>query len=546
MGHFVRTILRSGGFLASSKWHTQMSASLLVFLLQRIVLSVFTLAMPHSMPQDGNLISEIGNLFGEVLRELNGEEPEQAAPVRAMVAIEAPQRKLLRGEADKKEHADRTLALSGAMESWVIQTCQLDEAQQTTLKELVAKHLTDENAKYAKHDNPAQQNRPFGENTPTLFAQSDGVGTKLTDALLKSIRKDILNDVQKEQLDIAVAERTESQNAAFREFVVALFDQELFLSDEQRQKMLEHFSEEKKQITSPFYSFVGQTYYLPYQSLSTKLPVGKADFLDQRQKARLADLTSGTNGNQNYIMFQSSEGPEQWAENIKKAVVTQRTTYLNAAAVRVGYFERTLNLTTEQVEYLTVASKGATTTALADWKASTQRTVDNMIEQMGQMRGNFAFSAQNISVDSLDRNEIWIEATNKFLAQYQENQFRAQYQGKDHDGQIRLAKAKTATALLDQEMWLTPKQREEVLDFTKRSLPQKSSRSTYDDYVRELVLIAYPLHKANEATVNKVLTESQLAVWKQMKGFLPLNPVNNFLEIPMKNQGGGFTVPLPD
>ena len=283
-GSFVRTIPESAGFVASLITAHHMSANFFLYVLQRAVLSALTLAMPHSMPQDGNLISEIGNLFGEVLRELNGEEPKRAAPARDMVAIEAPQRRLLPGEADKKEHADRTLALCGAMESWVTQICQLDETQQAAMKELVAKDLTNENEKYAKQDNPARQNRPFGENTPLLFAQSSGVGTKLTDALLMSIRKSVLNDAQKEQLNVAIAERTESQNAAFREFVVALFDQELFLSDEQRQKMLEYFSAEKKQLSSPFYSFSGQSYYLPYQSLSTMLPGRKADFLDERQK----------------------------------------------------------------------------------------------------------------------------------------------------------------------------------------------------------------------------------------------------------------------
>ena len=219
-------------------------------------------------------------------------------------------------------------------------------------------------------------------------------------------------------------------------------------------------------------------------------------------------------------MFQSSEGPEQWAENIKQAVVTQRTTYLNAAAVRVGYFERTLNLTPEQVEYLTVASKGATTTALADWKESTQRTVDNMIEQMGQMRGNFAFSAQNISVDGLDRNEIWAAAVKTV---------QADTQSKDRAAHIQHVRAMTVTALLDQELWLTPTQREEVLKFTEQVMPKNFAKGSYDDYVRELVLLAYPLHKADEETINKVLTESQLTVWKQLKDFLRLNRCNNFI-----------------
>jgi len=184
-----------------------------------------------------------------------------------------------------------------------------------------------------------------------------------------------------------------------------------------------------------------------------------------------------------------------------------------------------------------VASKGATTTALADWKELTQRTVDNMIEQMGQMRGNFGFSAQNISVDGLDQNEIWAEAVRTV---------KADKQSEDRAKHIQHVRAMTVTALLDQELWLTPAQRDELLKFTEPVMPKSSAKGAYDDYVRELVLLAYPLHKVSEETVNKVLTESQLAVWKQLKDFLRLNPVNNYIEIPMKNQGGSFSVPLPD
>jgi len=160
-----------------------------------------------------------------------------------------------------------------------------------------------------------------------------------------------------------------------------------------------------------------------------------------------------------------------------------------------------------------------------------------MVEQMGQMRGNFAFSAQNISVDGLDSNEIWAEAVRTV---------NADKQTEDRGKHIQHVRAMTVTALLDQELWLTPAQREEVMKFTEQVVPESLAKGIYDDYVRELVLLAYPLHKVSEAKVNEVLTESQLAVWKQLKGFLRLNPGNNYLEIPMKNQGGNFSVPLPD
>ena len=515
-----------------------MSPLFLIFILQRVALSACTLTAPVSMIQDGNLISEIGNLFGEALRELSDEKREPAAPVAVMRAFDAPQPKLAPGEADRKEHADRTQALSAAVQSWVTKTCQLDENQQGQVRDLVAKRLLEESERYAKKDDPNRQNRPFGDTTPILFVQPVSVGAKFSATIVKSIRNEILDDAQKGQLDISITERNDFQKAAFREYVVALFDQELFLTDEQRQKMLEQFSESpKKQIISPFYSFIAQTYYLPYQPLSGVLSRNSA-FLDEQQKQRLQDLTSGNeNGNQNYIMFQSSEGPEQWAENVKQSAVKQRALYLHAAAVRIGYFERSLKLTPEQVAHLTVASKGATTDAIADWKESTQQTIDQMQAQMGQQQGNFAFSAENISIDGLDSNEIWIHAIREVNVQGQTG---------DRSLVIRRAKTNTVTALLDQELWLMPEQRAAVQEFTENAMPHSYSKSNYDDYVRELVFLAYPLKKVTEAKVKDVFSDPQQVVWKRLKDFFRWDRGNNTVEIPMKNQGGGFQVQLSD
>ena len=434
-----------------------MSPFFLLCLLQRIVLCIYAISAPVSMMQDGKLISEIGNFFAEALRGFSDDEAKPEPPVAVMRALGAQQQKMTPGEADRKEHAARTRTLAAAIQSWVTHVCQLDETQQGQLAELVTERLKIEAERYTKLDNPNRQNRPFGETTPVLFVQPDSIGANFSTQMLNLIRERILKDAQKEQLNLADTERRDFQRAAFREYVVALFDQELFLTAEQRQKMLEHFSASPKlKFNSPFYSFIAQTYYLPYQPLSGVLSVRDTDFLDPRQNERLKDLTSANpNGNQNYIMFQSSEGPEQWAENIKLAAMRQRQTYLHAAAVRIGYFEQSLKLTPEQSAYLTVASKGATTVALSDWKEATQQTIDQMQAQMGQMQGNFAFSAQMISIDGLDNNEIWADAVRAVNAHQQLG---------DRSAAIRRAKAGTVTALLDQELWLLPPQRALVLE----------------------------------------------------------------------------------
>ena len=525
-----------------------MSPFFLLCILQRIVLCVFALASPTAMMQDGKLISEIGKLFGDALRELSEDKPEPAQPAAVMRAIEFPQQKVAPGEADRKKHADRTQALAAVIQSWVTQTCQLDEAQREQLQTAVNDSLKVEAERYAKKNDPNRGNVAFGPTTPLLFVHSDNgktttvngqeidsIGAIYSNELLKVIQNDILTDTQKELLMTAMKERLEFQNAAFREYVVALCDEELFLAEVQRQKMLEQFSTGSKKITSPFYSFIAQQYYLPNKSLSEVLVASKAFYLDSRQKGRLKDLLAG-DGNQNYIMFQSSEGADQWEETVKQSVPKQRTIYLNAAAVRIGYLERSLKLTPEQVAYLTIASKGATLNALDDWKVATHQTIDQMKQHMAQQQGNFGFSAQNISVDGLDKNEIWTSAI---------REVQGEKPSEERIAAIRRAKSNAVTALLDQEMWLMPSQRAAVLKFTEAAMPANSVKSDYDQYVRELILLVYPLHKTPETTVTEVLSESQQAVWKQLKGFFQFNQGNaNYVQIPLGDQGGAFPVQL--
>ena len=90
-----------------------------------------------------------------------------------------------------------------------------------------------------------------------------------------------------------------------------------------------------------------------------------------------------------------------------------------------------------------------------------------------------------------------------------------------------------------------PSQRAAVLKITEAAMPANSVKSDYDQYVRELILLVYPLHKTPETTVTEVLSESQQAVWKQLKGFFQFNQGNaNYVQIPLGDQGGAFPVQL--
>ena len=90
-----------------------------------------------------------------------------------------------------------------------------------------------------------------------------------------------------------------------------------------------------------------------------------------------------------------------------------------------------------------------------------------------------------------------------------------------------------------------PPQRAAVLEFSEAAMPRDSVKSDYDQYVRELILLVYPLHKVAETKVHEVLSEPQQTVWKQLKAFFQFNQGNaNYVQIPLGDQGGAFSVQL--
>lgn len=477
---------------------------------------------------EDSLFLQIGKMIGGAIRG----EAEPNVPLRARPANE----ELLKpGEQDLEDFRKRIQPHSDSLQAWIVSICELSEDQKIRLKEICANRTQDADRldAFFKDNQPERRNRAFPDTFVVLFTRNKSI-TSLKWEIVSDLRKDVLTVAQQEKLDAALAERQKFQRDAYVNFLVSLIDKELYLSAEQRDALRVHFQERKVPIADPLYAFQPQNYYLPYESLSTLLSsVPGKNILAPPQKRRLTDLT-GTDPNNQHVVFQAADGIEGWYKQMHQLGLKQRDLYLRAAAVRIAWYQKELQLSPEQVDHLTIASKGAAIRALADWKENTEQTFEQMQQHMAQAGGNFGFGASLIDTKTIDNNEIWSEA------------LKTMTEGTSNGGMIERAAALKASksasllALFDEELWLTPDQRKVLASQFEKSIPETEQSLQYQDYIREVVLMAHPLFLTNEKKRNEVLTPPQQEVWKAMQSFFNYQNQNNYVQIQLRNNHGNF------
>lgn len=495
-----------------------------------LLLGTASPAIAHPVDEDSFLL-EIGKWIGGAIR---GETPEPQREVLAVEIMDNGQPVAAPGEKDKEDFNKRIEAYSVSMKTWVHQVCKLSGDKKARVDELFAAAAKDTMTAFADKGKIKPRNEYIPVTLPVVFSiGEESTAAAFSQEVLSSLRKNVLSPAETELLEIALKERTTFQTRAYVSFLVSLIDMELFLTGEQRARVTQRMLELKPAVLSPLYSFQPQAYYLPYESLNVMISrVSLSDLLETSQKKRLQDLTDSDQNSQ--IVFQASSGVEGWRDQMNELSTRQREQFLRAAAVRVTWYQRELHLSADQVEYLSNAGKGATIRALGDWKENTQQTLDQMEQQMAQMGGNFGFGAESIDAKSIDQNEIWADAVKNVTAGLNANNLQAR---KTAD---RMAMAESVLALLDTELWLLPEQRTLLLPLVEKTLPKDASTTRYQEYIRDVILLAHPLFKIPEDTRNPILSEQQRAAWKHLESLFKVQKENNYVEIQLRNNGGSF------
>lgn len=492
----------------------------------------------HAM-QD-SVLEELGRMIGGAFGGATAEHPV----IQQMEVVEGDAGPVEIPEKDRAEFKDRITGYSHAMCAWVIQTCAIPEMEQPRFREVFERQVQSRMEAFERGagrnaQRDVHQVEPFSKTTPLLFTRSSADGAEFRNAVLESLRKELLSNEQKQKLEDALKERETFRLHAIAEFLTSIADRELFLTEQQRTEMVRKMVTAKKPVQHTFYAFQPQSYYLPYEPLSQLFSrISAKDVLSPSQKKRLTDL-SGSDPN-NHLVFQAADGPDAWLSQMAAMSESQRSLFLRGMAVRIAWLEHELKLSAEQIEYLTVAGKGAAIRAIGDWKEQTRQTLDQMEQQMAQMGGNFGFGASTLDSSSIDQNEIWIEGLREVA------EGRGWDLLKERDKKLNESVAACLVALFDDELWLTAEQRKSLQPVFANSLPKSSDPVQYYDYIRELIWLAYPLFKSDDAARSAVLSDEQNAVWQTLKSIYSFQKENNYVQIQLRNQGGSFGFMLSD
>ena len=510
--------------------------SLATFVLSQIM-AVTWCSFPAAitLPDENTLQQEIGKIVGKVIQDLRRKDTPQ---VVGPGPIQAAQNAAGRSEQDIQKFNERLQAYGSASAAWIVKLCELTDEQQLKLKEMVDDQIVQATTKFAKSKDANGQDQKLSRTMPLLFTLPTGPGTNFTEQIIEAIRKDLLTEQQTQRLETALGERDVLRNTAYRSYIVAIIDSELFLTSSQREALHSQLTSQWTTLFHPFYACSPQSDCMPYKSVLTivKLTEGKSfleprkSFLEPSQLKRLQDLCQNPQ-NIHYLIIGSGSGPEEWTRQITDISKQQRDIFLRAAEVRVSYYENELQLSAEQADHLRIASKGAAVVALADWKGTADRTK----QDLAQMADNVLVAVALMDTNSLNQNEIWADA----LSSVTEGMPRERLNQRQESN--RTATAQALLAIYDSELWLTPEQRGPLEKLILRTLPSDLNQSVARSNVRDLILMTYPLFKTTEKQRADVISDSQQNVWKQMESSFHWQQQNNLVEIPLRNGGSlGF------
>lgn len=493
----------------------------------------------------------LSDFLGEVFRGLTGQK-KQAVPI----AIEAVQQFPPPAEAELEKRKDRLVSYATAAKHWLATQCRecghpFSEEQLEQLDQLFLEEVETSQDLYKQGKNRRNQHG-FSDYAPVKFT-IDGAASSLFSGTTwtRKIEK-ILTPEQIEAMQQAEAERRNFQLAAKRAWILSLLDQELYFTADQRKAVAQHLEKRlNERNRSQLYSLTNQNYYLQYQQPHSLLKTMPNDVLSEAQHTRLERVSNGNvNGpaSERYITFMSNDGVDSWYEALDKAIDEQGKRLRGMADLQIEYFQNEYDLDQASIDHLALAAKGASLYRLSDWKKGTKQNLREWEERMQQQQfgnGNFGFSVSVPAANCIEEHQLWRNAVKSLAVDTTEI-------SSDRNTRRRQAEAQYLLSLIDEELWLTQRQREKLTLLLREKMP-KSQIQGYE-YMYEIVLLSIPMVVLNEKDVKKICMESepvesqknddpaQMHAFKGLKGQYKINGRNVMMQ--MQNMGQfSFNIP---
>ena len=422
------------------------------------------------------------------------------------------------GAVSPEELAEREARLTAHLHSfaeWVNDICNLTKGQQDQLNDRIKQAITQSQQAYQFPDFPNQikteQSRLY-DFSPIRFVGIRGAAWGVFQAGLNDNLLKILNEDQQKKYRAAIETRKQTLHESFLAHVINTADRELFLSNQQKEGIRNLFPEKLPLLENGLYWFMIWPRYLKDKPIKILLD-SSSIMLTPTQTERIQLLKSSQSG---FARFKTLEGRADWNKQLKKSALMQRKKLQSMQQMRVSCLVTRYHLSAENRDYLELASKGAIAKVLVKWKQTTAEKFDLWEKQVAEMVNRkkvvFAYAAVPAIRDSeVLQHPIWEHAVRKVLTE-QANQQRKQ--------ESRDATNGYAVALLDQELWLTSAQRNQLNKISQRlCLIDKSQYyeapgfgSQYD-----LSLLATILYDCDQKELDELLNESQRNVINQLK-----------------------------
>ncbi len=417
------------------------------------------------------------------------------------------------GAVKQEELDEREARLTAHLQSfatWVDDACDLTQEQQDQLNERIKQAITKSQQAYQFPDFPNQikteQSRLY-DYSPIRFVGIRGAAWGVFQAGLNDELQKILNKDQKEKYRAAMENRKQLLHDSFLHHVINTADRELFLTDQQKDAIKNLFPAQLPLLDNGLYSFTPHTGSLnekPINALLSRSPLA----LNKIQKR----LQENHQNNQQATLINAAN-EDDMQKKISVEVKKQMLKMEPALELRIVYFSRQFQLSEKNLQYLKLAKKGTMVKLANRWKekAIFQQKKNAIRDNQNNRRTTYRILLPSIHINDFDNHPLWEHAVRKVITDSAYEK-RSQYAQQATTGNL--------IALLDQELWLSSKQRNEIATmyhdvsiFDRNGYCQASRhRNSYD-----LCLLAAVLTSKRQSNLNRILNDSQLKALVQLK-----------------------------
>lgn len=403
---------------------------------------------------------------------------------------------------------------------WLKEAAGLSEQQQGDVRQLADRRLEQEIQGFIAifPDSLPKTGFADGNLHPGVFALESSAASSMLSKLNSECWGQFLSPSQQAAYTTAREERIRFRRDAFTAYAVAILELEVRLSPEQRQALIAGWRRQTVKLDHGYFTCSTRESFLPRQPLLQFVQSISEIILrgDQLQAViHAADPLVA----QRFDFNEAVDLETRMAE-FNPPFQALRNLALEYGEDRIAYYTAAAKLGPEQVAMLRLAVRGVAAQMADDWldrvRLEVKSTLANRRGLPGMPPYKWSAAPSVIGSRQFDEHPLWIaslqQACGDSLLPLEA----------DRANRIHSAVATAVVAMLDQELWLTARQRDQLLPLVQTCLPDRILPNENAHVPRALVDLLSPLLKLPQGSLTQVLTATQLGAWEEMKSRLQI------------------------